>query len=143
MYRSSTQVRVRYGETDQMGFLYYGNYALYYEVGRVESIRQLGLSYKALEALGVHMPVVSLEAQYLRPALYDDLITVQTTINELPVESSIQFHTELFNENNKLLNKAVTTLVFYDPIAKRKTTMPEALLQLLQPFFIKKPTDKP
>jgi len=135
MYVSTTQIRVRYGETDQMGYLYYGNYALYYEVGRAESIRQLGFTYKQLEDMGILMPVVDLHAQYFRPALYDDLITVKTILKELPGGSKVAFHSELYNEQNTLLNKGVTTLVFYDPVKKEKTTMPDELRVRLEPFF--------
>lgn len=136
MYISSTQTRVRYGETDQMGYLYYGNYALYYEVGRTDAIRQLGLTYKELEASGIAMPVVECNLQYLRPAYYDDLVTITTIIKELPTGPQISFHTELYNEQNKLLNKGCTTLVFYDLTTKRKTTIPDMLAEKLQPFFI-------
>src|ERR1044072_9406938 len=98
MYSSTTQIRARYGETDQMGFLYYGYYALYYEVGRAEAIRQLGFTYRELGELGIQMPVVELHAHYLRPALYDDLITVKTILKELPEGPKVQFHAELYNE---------------------------------------------
>lgn len=135
MYTATTQIRVRYGETDQMGFLYYGNYALYYEVGRAESIRQLGFTYRELEEMGIHMPVVELNSQYFRPALYDDLITVRTILKELPEGPKIQFHSELYNEKNELLNKGVTTLVFYDPQEKKKVTMHPELRRRLEPFF--------
>jgi acyl-CoA thioester hydrolase len=137
MYESTTEVRVRYGETDQMGYLYYGYYALYYEVGRAEAIRQLGFTYRELEEMGIMMPVVDLHAQYFRPALYDDLITVKTILKELPDAHKIQFHSELYNEQQQLLNKGVTTLVFYDPKTKQKVTMPEELMNRLQPFFTK------
>ncbi len=137
MYESTTEVRVRYGETDQMGYLYYGYYALYYEVGRAEAIRQLGYTYKELEEMGIMMPVVDLHAQYYRPALYDDLITVKTILKELPESHKIQFHSELYNEQKQLLNKGVTTLVFYDPVTKQKVNMPEELKNRLQPFFTK------
>ena len=80
MYTSTTQILVRYGETDQMGYLYYGNYALYYEVGRAEAIRELGFTYRQLEEMGTMMPVSDLHVQYFRPALYDDLITVKTLL---------------------------------------------------------------
>ena len=135
MYTSITQVRVRYGETDQMGYLYYGYYALYYEVGRAEAIRQLGYTYKQMEDAGIMMPVVALNAQYFRPALYDDLITVKTILKELPTGSKIEFHSELFNEQEQLLNRGVTTLVFYDGKNKAKVNMPEELLIKLRPFF--------
>lgn len=137
MYSSTTQIRVRYGETDQMGYLYYGYYALYYEVGRAESIRELGFTYRELEEMGIMMPVVELNAQYFRPALYDDLITVKTVLKELPEGPKIQFHSELYNEQGQLLNKGVTTLVFYDAKEKKKTNMPQALVDRLEPFFKK------
>jgi acyl-CoA thioester hydrolase len=111
MFTSTTQIRVRYGETDQMGFLYYGNYALYYEVGRAEAIRSLGFTYRQLEELGIMMPVVELNAQYFRQALYDDLVTVKTILKELPEGPKIQFHSELYNEEGVLLNKGITSLV--------------------------------
>ena len=135
MYESTTQIRVRYGETDQMGFLYYGNYALYYEVGRAEAIRQLGYTYRELEEMGIMMPVVELKSQYFRPALYDNLITVKTILKELPKGPKIEFHSELYNEEEQLLNKGITTLVFYDPKEKRKTEMPAQLQERLKPFF--------
>lgn len=135
MYTATTQIRVRYGETDQMGFLYYGNYALYYEVGRAEAIRQLGFTYRELEEMGIQMPVVELNSQYLRPALYDDLITVKTILKELPDGPKVQFHSELYNEQGVLLNKGITTLVFYDPKERKKVTMHPELKQRLAPFF--------
>ncbi len=135
MYTATTQIRVRYGETDQMGYLYYGNYALYYEVGRAEAIRQLGFTYRELEEMGIMMPVVELKSQYFRPVLYDNLITVKTILKELPEESKIHFHSELYNEEGQLLNKGITTLVFYDPIQKKKVNLPEALHTRLAPFF--------
>ncbi|HRO44162.1 MAG TPA: thioesterase family protein [Flavipsychrobacter sp.] len=135
MYSSETKIRVRYGETDQMGYLYYGYYALYYESGRAEAIRALGYTYRQLEEMGIMMPVVALNAQYFRPALYDDLITVRTILKELPKGSKIQFHSELYNEEGQLLNKGVTTLVFYDPKEKQKVSMPPQLMDRLKPFF--------
>jgi acyl-CoA thioester hydrolase len=135
MFTSTTQIRVRYGETDQMGYLYYGNYALYYEVGRAESIRQLGFTYRQLEEMGIMMPVVELNVQYFRPALYDDLITVKTILKELPESSRIQFHSELYNEQEQLLNRGVTSLVFYDPKEKKKTGIPQELYTRLAPYF--------
>ena len=97
MYSATTHIRVRYGETDQMGYLYYGYYALYYEVGRAESIRELGFTYRQLEEMGIMMPVIELNSQYFRPALYDDLITVKTILKELPDGPKIRFHSELYN----------------------------------------------
>jgi acyl-CoA thioester hydrolase len=119
-----------------MGYLYYGNYALYYEVGRAEAIRQLGFTYRQLEEMGVMMPVVELNSQYFRPALYDDLVTVKTILKTLPDGPKIQFHSELYNESGQLLNKGVTTLVFYDAGAKKKVNMPDVLATRLAQFFI-------
>lgn len=135
MYEATTHIRVRYGETDQMGYLYYGNYALYFEVGRTDAIRELGLTYKEMEENGIIMPVAEVNIKYIRPALYDDLITVKTIIKELPTGSKIDFHTELYNEKGKLLNVGVTTLAFYDPVKKKTVEMPELLRSRLMPFF--------
>lgn len=136
MYTSDTQIRVRYGETDQMGYLYYGYYALYYEQGRAEAIRQLGFTYKELEEQGVMMPVVEMNAKYFRPALYDDLITVKTSLKVLDKESpQVQFHSDLYNESGKLLNSGVVTLVFFDPTTRRKIPMPDILFEKLAPYF--------
>lgn len=140
MYEATTHIRVRYGETDQMGYLYYGNYALYFEVGRTDAIRELGLTYKEMEENGIIMPVAEVNIKYIRPALYDDLITVKTIIKELPTGelptgSKIDFHTELYNEKGKLLNIGVTTLAFYDPVKKKTVEMPELLRSRLMPFF--------
>ncbi len=136
MYTSTTQIRVRYGETDQMGFLYYGFYALYYEQGRTEAIRQLGFTYKEIEAQGVLMPVTEMNARYFRPAHYDDLIRVETTIKELDKTSpEIRFHTTLYNEAGKRLNEGIVHLVFLDALSRKKIPMPELLYKKLLPYF--------
>lgn len=136
MYTSETNIRVRYGETDQMGYLYYGFYALYYEQGRTEAIRQLGLTYKSLEEAGIMMPVVEMNARYLRPAFYDDLVTVRTQVRVLDdPENKIRFHCELFNEKKKKLNESVVTLVFYDMALKKTVSMPSMLRERLLPYF--------
>jgi acyl-CoA thioester hydrolase len=135
MYQHDTQLRVRYGETDQMGYLYYGNYAEYYEVGRVETIRSLGLTYKELEEVhGIWLPVASLEMRFVRPAYYDDLVTVRTQIRKLPDEQ-IVFHVEIYNEKKKLLNGGRVRLSFFDANAKKVVRAPEMLLEKLRPFF--------
>ena len=135
MFVSETQVRVRYAETDQMNVVYYGNYAQYFEVGRAESIRQLGFTYKDMEAMGVIMPVVELHCRYLRAARYDDLLTIKTTLKELPTAHRIEFHQEVFNEAGKLLTAGHVKLYFVTANGMEKTTMPEALRQKLEPFF--------
>lgn len=134
MYQSETHVRVRYGETDQMGYVYYGNYAMYYEVARVESLRQLGLSYKELEAMGVMMPVLENHARYIGPALYDDLLKIVTTIREKP-GVRITFEYEIFNPAGKLINKGETLLVFVQQKTGRPCRPPEAFEKVLEPYF--------
>lgn len=135
MYEHSTTVRVRYAETDQMDIVYYGNYAQYFEVGRAECIRELGFTYKKMEEMGVRMPVVAMEARFLRPAHYDDLITIKTQLRELPLKHQIEFHHEVYNERKKLLTTGKVVLFFIDNKTGKKTGMPEDLKQTLTPFF--------
>jgi len=135
MYETLTQLRVRYAETDQMNVVYYGNYAQYFEVGRVESIRSLGMSYKDMEAAGVIMPVVEMHVRYLRSARYDDLLTIKTTLKELPTEHRIEFFQEVYNETEKLLTSGRVVLYFLDAATQQKTFMPQNLREKLQPFF--------
>ena len=137
MYESTVQIRVRYAETDQMNVVYYGNYAQYFEVGRVERIRQLGVVYKDIEASGVVMPVVEMHVRYLRPATYDDLLTVKTTIRELPENYRVEFFQDVYNEQGKLLAAGRVVLYFLEAQTKRKTNIPAALKEKLLPFFSK------
>jgi acyl-CoA thioester hydrolase len=134
MYRSETQIRVRYGETDQMGYVYYGNYGMYYEVARVESLRQLGLTYRELEEMGVIMPVVENWSKYISAARYDDLLTIVTTLREKP-GVRIKFEYEIFNEEKKLIHQGETMLVFIDKNTNRPCRPPEAMVKLLTRFF--------
>jgi len=117
-----------------MGYTYYGNYAQYFEVGRVEALRSLGLSYKKFEENGIHMPVLRLECTYIKPARYDDLITIRTTIKEVP-GVRIHFFYEVFNEENVLLTVGQTTLVFVDAVKNKPMKCPEILLDKLIPYF--------
>lgn len=128
-------MRVRYAETDQMNVVYHGNYAQFFEVGRVESIRQLGLSYKDMEAMGVIMPVIEWTAKFLRPAHYDDLLTVRTTLKELPTNHRIEFIQEVLNEQGKLLTSGKVLLYFLKARTMEKTSMPEYLRSKLEPYF--------
>ncbi len=118
-----------------MNVVYHGNYAQYFEVGRVEAIRNLGFSYKDMEAGGVIMPVVEWTAKFLRPAHYDDLLTVKTTLKELPSDHRIHFHQEVFNAEGKLLTVGKVLLYFMQAANMEKTTMPAALRKALEPYF--------
>ena len=135
MYESTTQLRVRYAETDQMNVVYYGNYAQYFEVGRVESIRQLGFTYKDIEESGLIMPVVELHTRYLRPATYDELLTIQTQVRELPTAYRIEFFQEVFNEEGKLLCAGTVKLYFLNAADRSKTNIPQGLKEKLKPYF--------
>ena len=134
MYRSETTVRVRYGETDQMGYVYYGVYAMYYEVARVESMRSLGVSYKDMEANGVMMPVLENHTKFLGPARYDEQLRIVTTIREKP-GVRIKFEYEIFNEANELINEGETLLAFVDRQRGKPCRPPQAMQDVLEPFF--------
>ncbi len=136
MYISETKVRVRYAETDRMGYVYYGNYATYYEVGRVEALRQLGLSYKEMEDSGIMLPVLEFSIKYFKPAFYDEELTIKTIIPEIP-QARIKFLYECYNSNNILLNKGETTLVFVNTSSGRPCSAPVSFLEKIKPFFEK------
>ncbi|MEO0555358.1 MAG: thioesterase family protein [Bacteroidota bacterium] len=134
MYQHKHQVRVRYADTDQMGYVYYGNYAAYYETGRVEALRALGLTYRELEESGVMMPVLENHSKYIAPALYDELLTITTSIKQKP-EVRITFEYEIHNESGSLIHTGETKLVFVNMTTKRPCAMPKNMEHLLTPFF--------
>jgi acyl-CoA thioester hydrolase len=134
MYSHAVQIRVCYADTDQMGYVYYGNYARYYEIARVESLRNLGFSYKELEASGIMMPVYENYSKYLKPARYDDLLTVKVFVKTLPKVRMV-FEYEIYNEKIILLNSGITTLVFINQKTQKPCAVPEKLLRDLEPFF--------
>ncbi len=133
-FKHSTTLRVRYGETDQMGYSYYGNYAQYFEVGRVEALRKLGMSYKSLEDRGVMLPVSHFEVNYKGPALYDDALEIITHVSELKGPRLI-FHYEIHVED-KLIATASTTLVFVAKETMRPIAPPDDFIQLLENHVI-------
>lgn len=137
MFRAESQIRVRYAETDQMNVVYHGNYAAYFESARTEAIRQLGFTYKELEAMGVIMPIVELHCKYLRPAHYDDLLTIKVELRELNGDHRIEFHHEVINEQGKLLTIGRVVLYFLLASTKERCNIPEPFKQRLQPFFEK------
>ncbi len=136
MYTHKTTYRVRYADTDQMGYVYYGNYARLYEIGRVEALRSLGFSYQEMEDSGVMMPVYENKSRYLAPALYDDLLTIKTTINSLP-SARVVFHYEILNSSDKIVHTGETTLVFVKMENNRLTSTPKDLLEKLKSYFEK------
>jgi acyl-CoA thioester hydrolase len=134
MVKKETTLRVRYAETDQMGYVYYGNYAQYYEVGRVEALRELGFSYKDMEEKGIMLPVLELNINYKKPAFYDDEITIVTTIKEIP-SVRITFDYECYNSNKELLNTGKVTLVFIDKKTNKPCQPPIWFSEAIAKFF--------
>lgn len=134
MYVFEHKLRVRYAETDQMGYVYYGNYAAYYEVARTEMLRATGISYKELEEMGVMMPVSDMQIKYHHPAKYDELITIRVTIKEIP-SVRIKFDYEIFDQAGKLLNTGMTQLVFVDMIKNRPCKPPVIFMEKMNAYY--------
>ena len=134
-FSQTTQIRVRYGETDQMGYCYYGNYAQYFEVGRVEALRSFGMSYREMEKDGFMLPVLDFQVRYLSPAYYDDLLTIATKIVLLK-GSRLYFEYEIKNEEGKLISMASTTLVFVSKETMRPIAPPEDFLVLMEKYKV-------
>ena len=134
MYISEQKIRVRYAETDRMGYVYYGNYAAYFEVGRVEALRALGLSYRVMEEQGVMLPVLSYQTKYFKPAFFDDELTIRTIVTEIPTGTRITFHYECMKEG-VCINKAETSHVFVKTSNGRPCPIPESVTKKLAPFF--------
>ena len=134
-YTNKHYVRVRYSETDNMGYCYYGNYASFLEVGRVESLRSLGISYKSLEDNGIMLPVSEFQIKYILPAYYDDMLLIETKISAIK-GVRIFFDYSIYNDNQKLLASAMTSLVFIDSITKKPVAPPKELLSIIQYYAI-------
>jgi acyl-CoA thioester hydrolase len=134
MFEHNVTVRVRYSETDQMGFVYYGVYATYFEVARVETLRQLGISYKEIENIGVFLPVTEYRIKFLKPGLYDDKLSINTRIIEMP-SSLLKFEYQTRNEKGVLLNEGYTSLAFLSKETGKPVRPPKELQQVLQSFF--------
>jgi acyl-CoA thioester hydrolase len=134
MFVFETNIRVRYAETDQMGYMYYGNYAAFYEVARTEMLRSLGMTYSLMEKNGIMLPVAELKTKYLKPALYDENILIRVTIFQKP-SVRIVFNYELFNEKKQLINTGETTLVFFNIEKNKPCLPPDNFLKEMNAFF--------
>ena len=135
MFEHTSRIRVRYSETDQMRYVYYGQYAAYFEVGRVEALRSLGIRYAHLEdEHGILMPVVNMHVRYLRAAEYDELLTQKTSILKLP-DRDITFINEIFKETGKIAVSARITLCFLDAESRRRIEVPDFVTNVLKPYF--------
>jgi acyl-CoA thioester hydrolase len=135
MYCTETKIRVRYGETDRMGYLYYGHYAEYFEVGRTEMLRSLGMTYKSMEDDGIILPVRSMNINFRHPAHYDDLLTVKTCLKTFP-EVKLDFHYEILNEEGVLHCNGNTVLVFVDAATRKIRKAPEYFQQAMRKHFM-------
>ena len=124
------QTRIRYGETDQMGVVYHGNYVQFLEMGRVEWLRALGISYKKMEEEGIMLPVVSLQLNYRKSAFYDDVLTIKTTLKKMPTVK-IEFEYEILNESKEIITQGSTILAFINMETNRPTRCPQYLLDKL------------
>jgi acyl-CoA thioester hydrolase len=134
MIEHCVQVRVRYSETDQMSYVYYGNYASYFEVARVEAFRKIGFSYKEMEDAGIMMPVLEYKSKYIRPAKYDDLLSIKVLVKSMP-GVRILFEYEVYNEANVLLTIAETTLVFINTVTGKPTLPPPRFMSFFEKHF--------
>lgn len=131
MMTRTVSIRVRYGETDQMGVVYHGNYATYCEVARVEFFRQIGLPYKALEDSGIMLPVTELNLKFFRPAFYDELLKIETSIAEIPTGARLKFVYKIYNQKNELLTEAYSELAFIDKATRRPVRCPKEMTEKL------------
>ncbi|WP_369049299.1 acyl-CoA thioesterase [Tenacibaculum sp. UWU-22] len=122
--------RIRYSETDQMGVVYHGNYAQFFELGRTEWLRELGISYKKMEQQGVMLPVVSLTCNFKKSAFYDEVLTIKTSLKKMPT-AKIEFNCEITNEKNELICTGNTVLAFIDLKTRKPIRCPEHILKLI------------
>lgn len=135
MYEHETSIRVHYALTDQMGIVYHGHYAQFFEIARVEALRNLGFTYLEVEKMGIIMPVVDLHTRFLRPVKYDELIRVKVMLKELPLHHKIVFLGEVYNEQNELCTTSTVTLFFMEAKTMKRTDMPLIMQEKLAPFF--------
>jgi acyl-CoA thioester hydrolase len=134
MIITETKIRVYYQDTDQMGVVYYGNYARFYEIGRTEMIRDLGFTYKQMEEMNIMLPARSLKINFLKPAHYDDLLTVRTIVDILP-KVKFPIKTEIYNEEGELINSGETVLVFYNSLTNKPFAAPKFFIDELTRLF--------
>lgn len=131
MIHTTYTLRVRYGETDPMKYVYYGNYAEYLEVARVELFRTLGISYDEIEKRGIWLPVSEYKIKYLKPAFYDEILEIHTYVRKVP-GVKIEFEYEIYNDSKQKITEASTTLFFLDATTNKVSRCPDFLMELIQ-----------
>ena len=134
MLSNIIKIRVRYSETDQMSFVYHGNYAQYFEMGRTEWLRELDVTYKNMEESGIMLPVISLNINFMKPAKYDDLLSLKTTLVKKP-SARIEFYYEIRNEKEELLTTGNSTLVFVNMKTNKPMRIPDSILNKVEKFM--------
>jgi len=134
MLITETKIRVYYEDTDQMGVVYYGKYPRYYEIGRTEMIRELGFTYKMIEEQKIFLPARSLNITYIKPALYDDLLTIRTIVEQMP-KVKFPILTEIYNEQGELINKGETVLAFFNAVTNKPCPAPDYFIEKMKKFF--------
>lgn len=135
MISSEIEIRVRYSEVDQMGFLYHSHYVNYYDMGRNELMRSIGVTQKELEQEdNIMIPVLNVDVNYLLPANFDDILVIKTSLSDMP-RVKIKFQTEIFKDG-KLINKGSVTLAFINSHTKKAVRPPKKLLDALSSYFI-------
>lgn len=134
MIHTTHTLRVRYGETDPMKYVYYGNYAEYFEVARVELFRTLGMPYDEIENQGIWLPVSEYSIKYLRPAFYDQLLEIHTYVKKIP-GVKIEFEYEIYNDSKQKITEAKTTLFFLDSTTGKITKCPTFLMELIEKYW--------
>ncbi|WKS94689.1 acyl-CoA thioesterase [Riemerella columbina] len=135
MIKTTHYIRVRYGETDPMKYVYYGNYAEYLEVARVELFREIGISYDEIERRGIWLPVSEFSIKYLKPARYDERLEIRTVIKKKPDGVRIIFDYEIYNPAGEKITQASTTLYFLDAQTHKIIRCPDFLMAMIQPYF--------
>jgi len=131
MVSSTKSIRIRYDEVDKMGFVYHGNYARYYHIGRTQLLKKLGISDKALESQNIIIPVFEMNIRYLKPVFYDDLIRIKTTLKILS-GVKLKFHHSVYNQDNEIINKADSTLVFVNSKSNKAVRIPKSVMDKLE-----------
>ncbi|WP_407849170.1 acyl-CoA thioesterase [Chryseobacterium sp. KCF3-3] len=131
MIHTTHSIRVRYTETDPMKYVYYGNYATYFEVARVELFRSIGISYDEIENQGIWLPVSDYKIKYIRPALYDQKLEIHTYVKKIP-GVRIEFEYEIYNEEHTKITEASTTLFFLDAKTNKVIKCPDFLMELIE-----------
>lgn len=131
MIHTTHSIRVRYAETDPMKYVYYGNYAAYFELGRVELFRSIGISYDEIEKLGIWLPVSDYNIKYLKPALYDQKLEIHTYVKKIP-GVRIEFEYEIYNEEKIKITEARTTLFFLDAATNKVIKCPDFLMKMIE-----------